>query len=42
MKLIDSIIDDLNKKGFAGSRISILGFSQGACLALEYAARNAG
>jgi predicted esterase len=30
----------LNEAGFVSDRIFLLGFSQGACLALEYAARH--
>ncbi|MEW6509063.1 MAG: dienelactone hydrolase family protein [Bacteroidota bacterium] len=40
LQLIDSIINDLLSKGFSTNRIFLLGFSQGACLSLEYAARN--
>src|SRR5882724_4998192 len=32
---------DLARAGFAAERIALIGFSQGGCLALEYAARNA-
>lgn len=39
--LIADIMEDLNNQGIPSDRICILGFSQGACLALEYAARNA-
>ena len=34
-------VDAANAEGFEDSRIVLLGFSQGACLALEYAARAA-
>jgi predicted esterase len=40
LALIDSIINDLLSKGFSMDKIFLLGFSQGACLSLEYAARN--
>lgn len=40
LELIDSIVNDLLSKGFSADRIFLLGFSQGACLSLEYAARN--
>ncbi len=38
---ISDVIERLNRAGFTHDRIMLLGFSQGACLALEYAARNA-
>jgi predicted esterase len=38
---IQSLIDDLGREGIAAERVGLLGFSQGACLALESAARNA-
>jgi predicted esterase len=38
---LDSIVDDLRRQGVPRERIALLGFSQGACLALEFAARNA-
>lgn len=37
---ITSIIDHINAGGIPTEKIVLLGFSQGACLALEYAARN--
>lgn len=37
---IDGLVRDLAKRGVPGERVALLGFSQGACLALEYAARN--
>src|SRR3990172_5366238 len=40
LALIDSIVEMLLQKGFSGEQIYLLGFSQGACLSLEYAARN--
>lgn len=40
LSLIDTIINDLLTKGFSMDKIFLLGFSQGACLSLEYAARN--
>jgi predicted esterase len=39
--VLDSIVGDLQRSGIASDRIAILGFSQGACLTLEYAARHA-
>jgi len=37
---IDHIVQDLLKQGFTSDRIYLIGFSQGACLSLEYAGRN--
>jgi phospholipase/carboxylesterase len=36
-----SVVDELDRQGMPRERIVLLGFSQGACLALEFAARNA-
>jgi phospholipase/carboxylesterase len=41
LSLIKELTDRLISKGIPSSKIFILGFSQGACLALEFAARNA-
>lgn len=38
---VDGVVTDLVAQGVARERIVLLGFSQGACLALEYAARHA-
>jgi predicted esterase len=38
---IDGLIHKINARGVPTERILLLGFSQGACLALEYAARHA-
>lgn len=38
---VDATVAQLGRQGFAPERIVLLGFSQGACLALEYAARHA-
>jgi len=40
LAVIDSLVEMLLKKGFSSEQIFFLGFSQGACLSLEYAARN--
>lgn len=40
LALIDSIVYMLLQKGFTSEQIYLLGFSQGACLGLEYVARN--
>jgi predicted esterase len=39
---IESLIAEIAGQGIPQSRIVLLGFSQGACLAGEYACRNAG
>lgn len=39
--LIDRLFARLAEAGIPPARVALLGFSQGACLALEYAARNA-
>ncbi len=41
LRVISDLIEKLNKSGIPDKEIILLGFSQGACLALEYAARNA-
>jgi len=38
--LIDEVVDDLIKQGIDRKSIYFLGFSQGACLTLEYVARH--
>jgi predicted esterase len=38
---ISSLIDMLRREGLSPDHVGLLGFSQGACLALEYAARHA-
>ena len=38
---IRTIIETLEREGVARDRIALLGFSQGACLSLEFAARHA-
>jgi predicted esterase len=40
LSLIDRILADLADDGIPAERVVLLGFSQGACLSLEYAARN--
>lgn len=41
LRVVDSLIGNLKDEyGFPSERIYLLGFSQGACLSLEYAARN--
>jgi predicted esterase len=38
--MVDRLFAQLEESGFPSSKIALLGFSQGACLALEYAARH--
>lgn len=42
LQAVGDALDELKRAGFAQENIALLGFSQGACLALEFAARNAG
>ncbi|MCR8556536.1 dienelactone hydrolase family protein [Mucilaginibacter sp. BJC16-A38] len=42
ISLLNDLVNDLTATGYERENIFILGFSQGACLALEFAARNAG
>lgn len=39
--IVDSIVKEINSHGIATEQIWIMGFSQGACLTLEYASRTA-
>jgi predicted esterase len=41
LRLIDRLLERLGDAGFPPERVALLGFSQGACLGLEYAARHA-
>jgi predicted esterase len=41
LRRLGSIVDDLLARGVPAERFALLGFSQGACLLLEFAARNA-
>lgn len=40
LDLLGALVEHVNAAGIPTERIALLGFSQGACLALEYAARN--
>ncbi|HWB54686.1 MAG TPA: dienelactone hydrolase family protein [Tepidisphaeraceae bacterium] len=40
LRRIDSIMWDLSHRGIISERIALMGFSQGACLILEYVARH--
>jgi len=41
LEVIDSLVKDIIKAGIPAAQIYFLGFSQGACLTLEYVTRNA-
>ena len=41
LKVIATVLASLAPKGFPPQRVALMGFSQGACLALEFAARHA-
>jgi len=41
LAVLDAVVGVLRAEGIADERIGFLGFSQGACLALEFAARHA-
>lgn len=41
LRTVGQVVDSLAAQGFGAERVILLGFSQGACLASEYAARNA-
>jgi predicted esterase len=40
LETVSDLVAQINAQGIPNERILLLGFSQGACLALEYAARN--
>jgi predicted esterase len=40
LKLVDDILGQIVTAGIPKTKVLLLGFSQGACLALEYAVRN--
>ncbi|MFP3855163.1 MAG: alpha/beta hydrolase [Anaerolineales bacterium] len=42
LNLVDRLVQELQEEGFSLDQIAIGGFSQGACLAAEYAARHPG
>ncbi len=39
--VLAGLVEDLGRGGIPASRVGVLGFSQGACLSLEFAARHA-
>ncbi len=41
LKFVGDVLTEIINAGIPAERIMLLGFSQGACLALEFAARNA-
>ena len=41
LQVLDDLLSDLAAQGFPPEKILLLGFSQGACLTLEYVARHA-
>lgn len=41
LRVIDELIDTLGSEGIPAGRVLLMGFSQGACLAQEFAARHA-
>lgn len=41
LSVIDGIVREAGRHGIGSERVVLMGFSQGACLALEYAARSA-
>jgi predicted esterase len=41
LRVISGLIDEFAEHGITSDRVALIGFSQGACLALEFAARHA-
>jgi predicted esterase len=41
LRLVSGLVDDLGQHGVPPNRIAVMGFSQGACLTLEFVARHA-
>lgn len=41
LALVAGLVDGLAERGIPAERLAVMGFSQGACLALEFAARHA-
>jgi predicted esterase len=42
LRLVGALVNEIEESGIPGARIIVGGFSQGACLSLEWAARNPG
>ena len=41
LRRLEGVVDDVMRRGIPANRIAFVGFSQGACLALEFTARHA-
>lgn len=41
LQVVEGLVENLGQQGIPAERIAIMGFSQGACLTLEFAARHA-
>ena len=41
LRVIEGLIEEVQQQGVPSERLALMGFSQGACLALEFAARHA-
>lgn len=41
LQVLGQLVEDIRRQGFDSRQIYLLGFSQGACLTAEFAARNA-
>jgi phospholipase/carboxylesterase len=41
LNAVDELVEELEKRGFTSQQLHFLGFSQGACLTLEYTTRHA-
>jgi predicted esterase len=41
LRLVSTLVENLSRQGVPSDRTVVMGFSQGACLALEFAARHA-
>ena len=41
LRIVSGLLDDLDQQGVPAGRVALMGFSQGACLTLEFAARHA-
>jgi predicted esterase len=40
LRMIEALMASIEQKGFPANRVALMGFSQGACLTLEFAARH--